>query len=172
VIFWSFSRLLLFNKKPRPPPDGGLILRNGIFYYCTTPLFLESLSGGQFSMYLSSTKSLAIPAPGKQPTFDEVTSIVLTGACFGLSVCVMCLTQEMLERWMGRLQAHPKSVTLLDVLNTNRATLADWKAFLGSQPHDITVLSGVQSELQAGQLSVGYLKALVEAVPAGLVMVT
>ena len=59
--------------------------------------------------------------------FDEVVDIALTGAFGGLSVCVMCLTEEILERWRSRLEDLSHPVTLLDVLNTNRATLEDWQ---------------------------------------------
>ena len=118
------------------------------------------------------TKSLAIPAPGQQPSFDDVAGIVLTGALFDLSVCVMCFTQAGLDRWTRRLEEDHPSVTLLDILNTNRATLADWKEFLRTQAYDITVLYGTKPELEANRLSADYVKALVEAVPEGLVMVT
>ena len=119
-----------------------------------------------------SQKSLAIPAPGKQPTFDEVADIVLTGAHFELSSCVLCLAQEMLERWINRLDNSPAPVALLDVLNTNQATLTDWQMFLRRQVYDITVLSGALAEMQAGRLSPGYVQALVDAIPSGLVMLT
>ncbi len=118
------------------------------------------------------SKSLVLPAKGKQPTFDEVANIVLLSTFCNLSVCVMCLTQETLEHWMDWLnRSSSASVTLLDVLNTNCATLTDWKALLSSQSYDITVLSGAGAELQTNRLSVGYVKALVRAVPAGLVVV-
>ena len=116
-------------------------------------------------------KSLAVPAPGKQPAFEEVAHIVLTGALCGLSVCIMCLTQEMLERWMHQLHDCPHRFTLLDVLNTNRATLADWKALLRRQSYDVTVLHGVRSEVRARRVAVGYVKGLVDAVSSGLVVV-
>lgn len=117
-----------------------------------------------------SQKSLFFPAPGRRPTFDSVADIVLTGTRFNLSGCVLCLTQEMLDRWQAQLENGPASVTLLDVLNSNQATLEDWQAFLGNHPHDITVFSGALSELEAGRLSAEYLYALVEAVPSGLVI--
>jgi hypothetical protein len=117
------------------------------------------------------TKSLAIPAPGRRPTFYEVANIALVSAAvWDQSVCVMCLTQEVLERWLCRLGEFPAPVALLEVLNTNRATLNDWEAFLSSQTYDITVLHGVQSELRAKRLSCGYVRALIDAVPSGLVV--
>ncbi len=117
------------------------------------------------------SKQLAIPASGKQPTFEEVANIVTVGALCELSVCVMCLSGEMLDYWLERLAHFPRRVTVLDVLNTNRATLKDWQSFLSQQHYDITVLHGAQAELQAGQLAPAYVTRLVEAVPAGLVMV-
>ena len=118
------------------------------------------------------TKSLAIPTPGIEPSFQEVATIAVMGATFcGQSVCVLCLTQEFLERWMCQLAGHAASITLLDVLNTNRATLRDWTELLGSHDYDITVLHGACSELRARRISVGYIRALIDAVPSGLVMV-
>jgi hypothetical protein len=118
------------------------------------------------------TKQLVVPAPGRRPTFEEVTGIALMGAAIcGQSVCVLCLTQHMLERWACHLEELSTPVTHLDVLNTNRATLADWTQFLSGQTYDITILHGAQSELRADRLSVRYVKALVDAVPSGLVVV-
>lgn len=121
---------------------------------------------------IQATKALVIPIPGRQPTFEEVADIAIASAVVcGQSVCVLCLTQDVLERWTCRLEELTAPVTLLDVLNTNRATLADWEDFLSSQTSDITVLHGARSELQANRLSAGYVKALVDAIPSGLVMV-
>lgn len=66
--------------------------------------------------------------------------------------------------------SHP--VTLLDVLDTTRATLEDWQTGLSAQTCDITVLHGVQSELSANRISASYVTALVHAIPSGLVVVT
>jgi hypothetical protein len=89
----------------------------------------------------------------------------------GQSVCVLCLTQELLERWMCQLEDLPAPITLLDVVDTNRATLADWKELLSRDTHDVTVLHGAYPEIKAKRLSVGYVKALVDAVPSGLVII-
>jgi hypothetical protein len=118
------------------------------------------------------TKSLAIPTPGSRPRFEHVAAIALMAAeICGQSVCVLCLTQETLQKWICRLEKDSAQVTLLDVLNTNRATLADWKTLLRQQAYDVTILHGVHHELQADRLSVGYVKELVDAVPSGLVVV-
>ncbi len=115
---------------------------------------------------------MAIPAPGKQPVFEEIAGIALASALgCNQSVCVLCLTQEVLIRWTLRLEEFSAPVTVLDVLNTNRATLADWRDFLRDQAYDVTILHGAQSELQANRLSIGYVKALMDAVPSGLVVV-
>ena len=46
---------------------------------------------------LASNKSLAVPIPGKQPTFEEAAAIALTSVrVCNQSVCVLCLTQELL----------------------------------------------------------------------------
>jgi hypothetical protein len=121
---------------------------------------------------LTTNKSLAIPAHRKRPSFEEVAAIALMGATIcGQLVCVLCLAQELLGRWMCQLEELPAPITLLDVVDTNRATLADWRKLLSSDTHDVTVLHGAYPELKAKRLSVGYVKALVDAVPSGLVIV-
>jgi hypothetical protein len=121
---------------------------------------------------IQATNSLAIPAPNRQPTFDEIAGIAVASAILcGQSVCVLCLTHEILQGWIHQLEEFSAPVTLLDVLNTNRATLADWKALLSSQSYDVTILYGAQSELRTNRLSVGYVKVLVDAAPSGLVVI-
>jgi hypothetical protein len=94
------------------------------------------------------------------------------GASFGeQSVCVLCLTEELLEGWISELEDLSAPITLLDVLNANRATLVDWEELLGSHAYDVTVLHGACTELRAGRLSAGYVKVLMDAVPSGLVIV-
>jgi hypothetical protein len=121
-------------------------------------------------MQFQRQKSLAVPAPGASPTFDNVADIALTAASFEQAICVMCLTQELLKRWMLKLNASDASVASLDTFDANRATLADWEAFLSAQSYDIVVLHGVRAELQARRLSVSYVKSLMDAIPSGLVM--
>jgi len=121
---------------------------------------------------LTTNKSLAVPAPGKQPSFEEVAGIAIASAMVcNQSVCVLCLTQQLLERWMQELEELAVPITLLDVVNTNRATLADWKELLSGNAYNVTVLHGTYRELRANRLSVGYVKALVDAVSSGLVIV-
>jgi len=84
----------------------------------------------------------------------------------------VCLTEEMLERWRSRQEDLSHPVTLLDVLNTNRATHEDWQTLLSAQTHDITVLHGVQSELSANRVSASYVTVWADAIPSGLVVVT
>lgn len=120
----------------------------------------------------TTNKYLAIPTPDKRPVFEEVAGIALASAMVcNQSVCVLCLTQELLERWMCHLEKLSTPITLLDVVNTNRATLADWQELLSSNAYDVTVLHGTCQELQANRLSVSYVKALVDAAPSGLVIV-
>ncbi len=117
------------------------------------------------------TKSLIVPAPGRQPTFDNVTNIVFLGMLCDLSVCVICLSEESWQCWQGWREKCQGSVTLMDLFNINQAVLADWETFLGSHPYDMIVLDGARVELQADRISVGYVTTLVEAVPSGMVMV-
>jgi hypothetical protein len=122
-------------------------------------------------MFSRSKKSLAVPVNGRVPSFEEVTGIIKLAVGFDLSVCVLCLNQPVLERWIDWSEEQTEPITLLDILNNNQATLSDWKDFLRNQSYDLTVLAGVKTELEAKRLSAGYVEALVKAVPSGLVMV-
>lgn len=122
-------------------------------------------------MFSRPKKSLAIPVSGREPTFEEVAGIVSLTVRFNMSVCVLCLNQPVLDRWLNWSEKQSKSIILLDILDDNRATLPDWKAFLHDQTYDLTVLAGVKTEVQAERLSVSYVDALVKAIPSGLVMV-
>ncbi len=131
-----------------------------------------SISPNSSLPILTTNKYLAIPAPGKRPVFEEIAGIALASALVcKQSVCVLCLTQEVLKRWSLRLEEFFAPVTVLDVLNTNCATLVDWEDFLRGYAYDVTILHGARSELRANNLSIGYIKALVDAVPSGLVIV-
>lgn len=121
-------------------------------------------------MQSNSKKMLAFPASSRaaQP-FERISNIVLTGAYCGLSVCVLCFSGELLAQWQQQLAAD-SPVILLDLLNSNRATLADWKGYLRDQHYDLVVLHGVQSEMKKQQLSAGYVKLLTDAVSSGLII--
>lgn len=115
-------------------------------------------------------KSLALPTTGQAPTFDQLVEIVLAAIACRLSVVVLCLTQAALDdwwNWPGRLAP---ALAAFDVLDANQAPLDDWQAFLSSQSYDLTVLHGVCAELQASVLSTGYVTALVDATPAGTIV--
>jgi hypothetical protein len=115
---------------------------------------------GPSQLHSPQTKSLAIPAPGRKPNFDDVAGIALTAALCNLSVCVLCLTQGMLGCWMRRLGDFSVPISYSSV-----------ECRLSGGSYDVIVLHGARVELQADRLSVGYVKALVDAVPSGLVMV-
>lgn len=116
-------------------------------------------------------KQLAIPCPGKRPTFEEIAGIVHVGALYELSACVLCLTQSALEKWQARLETFPARLPRPRVLDANQVTLEDWRMILRQEDFNIIVLQDVKTRLDQKQLSVRYLQILVEVVPAGLVMV-
>ena len=115
-------------------------------------------------------KRFAIPNLGWQPSFEEVADIALTAASFNQSVCVLCWSQALQERWMYYLDNFSASVPLLAVLDANQATLVECKVLLGDCPDDIIVMHGVQAACQSERLSIKYATALIDAVPSGLVV--
>jgi len=123
-------------------------------------------------MISTKTKSLAIPGKGTMPRFEDVFNIALIGTQFDLSVGVLCLTQEMLERWMRRLEEVTEEFPVAEpeLLDANAATLEDWEAYLAEQTYNITVLSGARVELQESRISVDYVKTLVDAAPVGTIV--
>ena len=115
-------------------------------------------------------KSLALPVRGKSPTFTEVANIALTGALWGMSVCVICVTEDALAHWQHKGEEGSPLPPSLHILDAHRATLADWEGFLRGSVYDMIVFQGVQAGLQGGWLSLGYVRALVEAIPQGLIL--
>ena len=116
-------------------------------------------------------RHLAIPRLGRTHTFEEIASVARVNALCGYRVCVLCLNEEAHTRWLSHLEEWSTPITLLDVLDSNRATLRDWQRYLRSQPNDLTILHGACAELQASRLSVAYVAALVDAVPRGVIVV-
>lgn len=116
-------------------------------------------------------RHLAIPIPGRTHTFEEIARVARVNALCGCTVCVLCLNEEIYATWLCWTEEWPASLTLLDVLDSNRATLRDWQRYLRSQPHNMTILHGACAELQAGRVAVSYVAALVDAVPSGIIVV-
>lgn len=117
-----------------------------------------------------SGRMLALPVAGKVPSFTNIAGIVKMGLLYNQQVCIFCLTEKGLARWLEwveRLPAPPQP----ELLNANHATLPDWVGYLNRHRFDLVVLSNAWAELQAGRLAVGYLNTLIRAIPAGLVMV-
>ncbi len=66
---------------------------------------MTSLSPNSNLPILTTNEYLAIPAPSKRPIFEEIAGIALASALgCKQSVCVLCLTQEVLKRWALRLE--------------------------------------------------------------------
>lgn len=124
------------------------------------------------SLFLSTppAKRLALPRPGKSPTFDDLANLVWVSTLWKMPVGILCLTQESLDLWLGWLERFPAGLPALDVLDINQATLTDWQAFLRDQSYDVTLLHGAYAELQANRLSMFYVTALVNAAPNGVIV--
>ena len=121
-------------------------------------------------MFTSNAKSIA--ASKSPPQLDDVGNVVTVALCFEMHVCVFCFTEQMLEHWRltSEEYAGESEMTRLSVLDSNRMTLAEWKAYLQNKTHDLTILSGAHSQIQTGQLSKRYIEQLIGAVPTGIVM--
>ncbi|NJN95563.1 MAG: hypothetical protein HC875_16365 [Anaerolineales bacterium] len=133
-----------------------------------SPSFKRSFS--PLSLTTSPAKRLALPRPGKLPTFDDLVNLVWVSILWEMPVGILCLTQESLDLWTGWLERFPAGLPALDVLDINQATLADWQAFLRDQSYDVTLLHGASAELQANRLSIPYVMALVNAAPDGVIV--
>lgn len=118
-----------------------------------------------------SLKRLAIPRSGKHHPFAEVASLILVSLFSGLTVRIVCLTQEYYNRWQVWLNCIPTNAGHLELFEANQATLKDCVEFLTEHPGDIVVLHGACTELWTHQISTAYVSALVETVPDGIVMV-
>jgi hypothetical protein len=111
-----------------------------------SPIF-KSSSSSQQSVSTPPAKKLALPCPGKSPTFNDQASLVWVSTHWNMSVGILCLIQESLDLWTGWLEQFPAGLPALDVLDINQVTLADWQAFLRGQSYDITLLHGAYAEL-------------------------
>ncbi len=93
-----------------------------------------------------------------------------------LSVQVICLSRDHLIRWQGVFDlAEAENFSVIEqhpqIHDLNRATLSEWKAALGQQRADLTVLAGFHAAKRRREISASYASALVQAVPSGMVVV-
>jgi len=118
------------------------------------------------------TRSMYIAKQGRRLCVEEITGIAITGAFFRLSVCVLCWTEELRRGWEGRLARFPSTDRLegLDLWDANRLTLDEWTALLDDRAYDLVIMHGVQAAYRSDQLSAKYAAALVNAVPAEMIM--
>ena len=137
----------------------------------TSSVFLHTgyVESGIPSRMRSSCR-IAVPPPGTVPTFEQVFGLALVGAHFEQSVLVIYMTERALNGWHDRLEEQARPVDGLDLLDGRFAWSVDWRAFFGRKRYDVIVLHGVLSALQTLSLPFSYVKRLVEAVPAGLVV--
>ncbi|MCB0193173.1 MAG: hypothetical protein KDJ65_14610 [Anaerolineae bacterium] len=119
-------------------------------------------------MVFSHSKSVALPTEGCVPQPDAVDKIVHLALACDMSVCIITFNQAMRDYWQqASASADPAQ---LDILDANRATLADWLDYMLEHEHHLTILSGAYTDLQAGLLSADYIQLLIEAIPEGLVV--
>ncbi len=128
-------------------------------------------SSSQLPTLTPPTKQLALPCSNASITFEAVANLAWVNILWDKSVGVLCLTEESLAQWTGWLERFPDELPAFDLLDLDQATLADWQKFLSGQAYDLVILHGAYIDLQAGRLSIRYLAGLIDAVPAGVVVV-
>jgi hypothetical protein len=106
----------------------------------------------------------AVPAAGREPTFDDMAAMALTVAAFDLPVGILCFNQDCHSCW----QAYTSHV---DVFNSDEDTLEAWVRLLRSGAYYLIILAGVRQAVRDGTLSAAYFQPLVTAAPHGMVLV-
>lgn len=135
------------------------------------PLIINSTPSPKKHAPVSQPKYLAIPQHGTRYKFEEITHLILISLCVDLTIKIVSFTEENLAQWQIWLNSFSPNANLLELFDANQATLEDCVEFLSRYPGDVVVFHGACSELWANQVSVGYLATLIEAVPAGVVMI-
>ena len=158
-MYYRSSHRPLFTGHP---PTSGPTTRP-IFSHAP---YTEIRSGDQ----ASSPRQIAVPAPGLIPSFDDVFGLAVTSALFDQTVLVICTTEQVLTNWRRRLQERARPVAGLELLDGQFAWSANWRAFFCSRSYEITVLHGLRSAFQDQSLPLSYTRRLVDAVPAGLIV--
>jgi hypothetical protein len=120
-------------------------------------------------------KTLASAGNDCKPVFESAVMAATTALICDLSVQILCLTHDQLTRWhqvFDLTEAENASLNDLcpQIHDLNRATLAEWKAALGRQSADLTVLAGFHAAKRKQEISAAYAIALVKAVPSGMVV--
>ena len=118
----------------------------------------------------STHKSLAVAKTDAEPSFDHVARAAATALICDMSVQVLCLTDEQLQRWRRHFSHASVASANLQIRDLNRATLAEWRTAVGQCRPDMTVLAGFHAARHRQEISAEYANALIDAVPAGLVV--
>lgn len=111
-------------------------------------------------------KTIAIPALGQQPAFQEIAEIMQVGAACDLSICILGLTPDIAAQWQAAVQIWPTKV-VPHLLEADIVTLTEWQTLHRTTPYDITLLHGLEAE----HISATYIEALLHAIPAGMVVI-
>ncbi len=120
-------------------------------------------------------KTLASAGENNKPLFESAVMAATTALICDLSVQVICLSREQLNRWqevfdLAEAEEFPVPEQRPKIHDLNRATLSEWKATLGQQRADLTVLAGFHAAKRRSEISAAYANALVNAVPSGMVV--
>ncbi len=135
----------------------------------TTPLS-DSVSSTEAAAEAVPGRQVAVPAAGVVPGFDNVFSLALTAALFDQAVLVICMTDEAMMGWQQRLAERGRPVEGLTLLDGRFAWSVNWRAFFRMKCYDITVLHGIHAALADQTVPRSYADRLVDAVPAGLIV--
>lgn len=117
-------------------------------------------------------KLMYVVTQGRCPRFEEITGIAITGALFHLSVCVLCWTEELHREWAARLARfpYPDRLAGLDLWDANQLTFEEWSGLVQDRAYDFVVMHGAHAAYRSDQLSKEYAAALVNVVPADMIM--
>lgn len=118
----------------------------------------------------SISKQLAITGSSTEPSFETVSQAASTAALFKMSVQVLCLTQDQLQRWRSYVATLPADGLEMQVYDLNRATLDEWRSVMETEQSDMIVLAGFHAARHRHEISTEYADCLVDAVAGGLIV--
>ena len=159
--------LTLGHRPPAPHLRGPGTFPAAIFLH---PPYVEKRPQTTSPARPASPRRIAVSAPGKTHSFDDVLNLVSLGILYQQRIAVLCMTDEMLQRWTLTLQKLPQLAPELDIFDVRRPRGVDWVAFFEGASYDITILHDASTALWAGAVTVDDTKRLVTALPAELII--
>lgn len=117
-----------------------------------------------------SPRQIAVPAPGRLPSFQEMFDIAVIGALHGQRVVVICMTRAISDDWQLWLARMGMPLPELEVLDARAACRIRWESFFSSRSYDMVIVHGVRGAFGADTATPTYVEQMVNAVPTGLIV--